>query len=44
MNLKNEKWNSRRRKFGATSFVVIPLKSWLYGHALHRSQQQWKHV
>jgi hypothetical protein len=27
MNLKNENWNSRRRKFGATSFVVIPLKS-----------------
>jgi hypothetical protein len=26
MNPKTEKWNSRRRKLGATSFVVLPLK------------------
>jgi hypothetical protein len=26
MNPKTEKWNSRRRKFGATNFVVLPLK------------------
>ncbi|KAM0826749.1 hypothetical protein ACQ4PT_068676 [Festuca glaucescens] len=26
MNPKTEKWNSKRRKLGATSFVVLPLK------------------
>jgi hypothetical protein len=26
MNPKTEKWNSKRRKSGATSFVVLPLK------------------
>jgi hypothetical protein len=26
MRPKTEKWNSRRRKLGATNFVVLPLK------------------
>jgi hypothetical protein len=26
MNPKIDKWNSKRRKSGATSFVVLPLK------------------